>query len=157
MRVKYIQEEDITNYKKCAMFIGLPHCTFKCEKECGKPICQNSALAKALTIEIDNATIIKKYKQNFFTNAVVFGGLEPFDSFDELLEFIQEFRQQCEDDIVIYTGYTEDEIIDKIKILKDYKNIIIKYGRFIPDQESHYDAVLGVGLASPNQYAKKIS
>lgn len=157
MHVKFIQDEDITNYKKCAMFIGLPYCTFKCEKECGKQICQNSPLTKSPTIEIDTATIIKKYKQNFFTKAVVFGGLEPLDSFEELIEFIKEFRKQSNDDIVIYTGYNEDEIIDRINILKDYNNIIIKYGRFIPDQEKHYDAVLGVKLASPNQYAKKIS
>jgi len=32
-------------------------------------------------------------------------------------------------------------------------NIIIKFGRFIPDQKSHMDETLGVELASPNQYA----
>jgi len=37
------------------------------------------------------------------------------------------------------------------------KNIIIKYGRFIPDKEKHYDEVLGIYLASDNQYAERIS
>ena len=41
--------------------------------------------------------------------------------------------------------------------LKQYDNIIIKFGRFIPNQEKHYDEVLGVELASPNQYARRIS
>ena len=65
-------------------------------------------------------------------------------------------------------GYTEEEIsameymIDNIKhsfldILKVYENVVIKFGRFIPNQDKHYDDLLGVELASPNQYAKVIS
>lgn len=157
MTIKGLVDLDFLNYKKASMFIIMPSCSLKCDHECGRPICQNSALVKAPIIEISNARLIQRYFENTASKAVVFGGLEPFDSFDELLEFIKEFRKQCEDDIVIYTGYKEEEIQDKIKILEDYKNMIIKYGRFIPDQESHYDAVLGVRLASPNQYAKKIS
>ena len=42
-------------------------------------------------------------------------------------------------------------------ILKKYSNIIIKFGRFIPNQKPHYDPVLGVELASDNQYGEKIS
>ena len=34
-----------------------------------------------------------------------------------------------------------------------WDNIIIKFGRFIPDQKSTFDSVLGVELASQNQYA----
>lgn len=38
-----------------------------------------------------------------------------------------------------------------------WKNIIVKFGRFIPNQHPHYDEVLGINLASDNQYAEKIS
>jgi hypothetical protein len=41
--------------------------------------------------------------------------------------------------------------------LQQIPNIIIKYGRYIPNQASHYDNVLGVYLASNNQFAEKIS
>jgi hypothetical protein len=34
--------------------------------------------------------------------------------------------------------------------------VIVKFGRFIPNQKSHYDEILGVNLVSPNQYAKII-
>ena len=61
-----------------------------------------------------------------------------------------------EDDVVIYTGYKEEEILDKINVLKSYEPIIIKFGRYVPNQKSHYDDVLGVNLASDNQYAKII-
>ena len=48
-------------------------------------------------------------------------------------------------------------IINKVCLLSNYKNIIIKYGRYITNQEKHYDEVLGVYLASENQYAERIS
>ena len=38
-----------------------------------------------------------------------------------------------------------------------WENIIIKFGRYIPNQEKHYDDVLGIELASDNQYAEVIS
>ena len=76
---------------------------------------------------------------------------------EEVLEVIDYFRQRTDDPIIIYTGYTSDEIGPKLNKLRRYKNIIVKFGRFIPNQEPHRDDVLGVMLASNNQYAKKIS
>lgn len=88
---------------------------------------------------------------------MIFSGLEPFDSFEDMLNLIIGYRQTTNDDLIIYTGYTEKEIENKINILKHYKNIIVKFGRFIPNQESHYDELLGINLASPNQYSRRIS
>ena len=76
---------------------------------------------------------------------------------DELLDFIKAFRINHSNTIVIYTGYYESEIEEQLAKLRKFQNIIIKFGRFIPNQESHFDEVLGVYLASDNQYAKKIS
>ena len=41
-------------------------------------------------------------------------------------------------------------------ICSNYDNIIIKFGRYIPNQQSHFDIVLGVNLASDNQYAERL-
>ena len=62
----------------------------------------------------------------------------------------------CFDDIVIYTGYNKDEVKEYIYWLSDFSNIIIKFGRYIPNQEKHFDEILGVYLSSDNQYAEKI-
>lgn len=156
MRIKQLVEEDFVNYRKPAMFVGFPSCSFKCEKECGVKCCQNSELAKTATYEIDTDKLISRYLHNDITKAIVCGGLEPFDSWTELTDFIKKFRQVSNDDIVIYTGYKEEELTEQIEWLKFYSNIIVKFGRFIPNQEKHYDKVLNVYLASPNQYAKKI-
>ena len=139
------------------MVISFPRCNWKCEKECGQQVCQNGALAKAPNIDVDVDIIVKKYLNNPITKAVVCGGLEPLDSWSELLLFIQKFRAKSNDDIVIYTGYYKEEIVDKIDWLKSYDNIIIKFGRFIPGHKKHYDEVLGVELASDNQHAEVIS
>jgi len=161
MTIKGLIEDDLVNYKKPSMTIMMPICkNFKCDKECGERVCQNSALATAANIDIDYTTLISKYKNNPITQAIVFQGLEPFDSWTELHHCIAAIRgSDINDDIVIYTGYTEEELANKIKYLQSlyYKNIIIKFGRFIPNQESHQDEILGIYLASDNQYAKKIS
>ena len=156
MLIKNIIDEDFTNYKKPSMFIGAISCTFKCDKECGKPVCQNSELAKAPTIEIDDDEIIQRYLNNPITEAVTIGGLEPFDNFNELYSFIMDFRDYSKDDIVIYTGYYPEEIPSYLEKLSWFKNIIIKFGRFIPDKPHKYDDLLGIELFSDNQYAKRL-
>jgi len=157
--IKEIRDEDFTSYKKPSMMIGFPSCTWKCERECGMRVCQNSALAQAPDKLIGVKTIVNRYLNNPITSAIVMAGLEPFDSEDDLLTLIAYFRVSTDDDIVIYTGYTEEEVQTKptYESLLNYKNIIIKFGRYIPGQKSHYDEVLGVNLASDNQYAKIIS
>ena len=139
------------------MVIEMPYCDFKCDRECGHPVCQNSNLASAPNIRIDVWNIVDKYINNPITEAIVFQGLEPFFNYFELKLWIETFRKCTNDDIVIYTGYNKDEIQNFLTDLTNYTNIIIKYGRFIPNQKSHYDTVLGVNLASENQYAEKIS
>lgn len=52
MRLKGIIHEDFVNYKKPAMVLEFPFCSFKCDKECGKCVCQNSLLAKNPIYEI---------------------------------------------------------------------------------------------------------
>lgn len=154
MEIKGLISEDFVNYKKPAMTIMFPRCTFKCSEV----ICQNSPLAKEKSIDIEIADIIKRYLNNPITESIVMQGLEPFDSWNDLLELVKQLRNiNCNDDIVIYTGYNLDEIGDKIHVLSEYKNIIVKFGRYIPNQERHFDKVLGVYLASDNQYAEKIS
>ena len=159
MRIKGIIAEDFVNYKVPSLTIESPICKdFKCDRECGVQVCQNWSLAKAPIIDIPNFKILDLYFKSDITKAICFQGLEPFDTFDDLWDFLLMFR--CcgyEDDVVIYTGYKEEEIASKIKLLTKFKNIIIKFGRYIPDQEKHYDEVLGVELASPNQYARRIS
>ena len=160
MKIKGLQDEDFVNYKKPSIFIGTSLCDWKCcNEQClDRSVCQNSSLANSKTIDISTDEIFRRYINNPITKSIVIGGLEPVLQFSDVLELNKTFRNNdCNDDIVIYTGYYKEEIADKIALLSEYKNVVIKYGRYIPNQEKHYDEVLGVYLASDNQFAEKIS
>ena len=153
MKVKGIISEDFVNYKKVSMTIMFPYCTFKC----GTDYCQNSSLANEKNIDISVDEIVSRYINNPITESIVMQGLEPFDSWKDLITLVKKFRERCSDDIVIYTGYYKDEIRTYIEDLQEYEDIVIKFGRYIPDQEKHFDEVLGIYLASDNQYGERIS
>lgn len=159
MLIKGLVDEDFVNYKKPSMFIIFPYCTFKCEKEAKVCCCQNSSLAQSQNIEIDIDKIVERYITNPITSAIVCGGLEPLDSFDDLSRLLYSFRDKTENDFVIYTGYTKQECEEKgyLAQLSNFSNVIIKFGRYIPNSQSHYDEILGVTLNSEGQYAEKIS
>ena len=161
MKLKGVIFEDWVNYKKCSMVLEFPYCDFKCNKDCGMEVCHNYHLKDYELLNIRADHLVSKYLSNDICEAVVCQGLEPLDSWEDLYRFIAELRTESLDDVVIYTGYTEEEIYkDKgyvFRNLKQFPNIIIKFGRFIPNQEKHYDELLGVWLASDNQYARKIS
>lgn len=173
MIVKDINECDFVNYKKPSMFIAFPKCTFKCDRLNQCQCCQNSELAKEPDIEITKEEICERYLDNPLTSAIVLGGLEPFDTELDMLSFINCLRAKyhCNDDIVIYTGYTKEELeegwrdgygctsteVNLWDSLKEYPNIIVKYGRFLLNDTSVFDPVLGIKLASHNQYAEVIS
>ena len=86
--------------------------------------------------------------------------MEPFDSWEELQSFILNFRYRSPAPIVIYTGYNIEELkkdwIDWLKLYSEDGPIIIKFGRYIPNQKPHYDPILKVNLASDNQYAIEV-
>ena len=164
MKIKGLIDEDLVNYRLCSMYIVFPKCSFKC----GKDKCQNYlALANTPTIDMKVEDICERYKNNSLSKALVLAGLEPFDSPFDLMSLIDCFRNkyEIEDDIVIYTGYTEEDFIFGIQPalstvysnITKYKNIIVKFGGYIPGDKPHFDEILGVNLASDNQYAKRIS
>lgn len=158
MRVKGIVAEDFCNFKVPSMFISTAECDWKCCIEAGLDIsvCQNAALSSSPTHEINDGAIYEMYRQNPITKAVVLGGLEPMLQFDEAVHLLDIFRQNgCHDPFVIYTGYYPEEISEKIERLHG-RNVIVKYGRFIPDAMSRYDDLLGITLASDNQFAMEV-
>lgn len=157
MRISNLKDEDFVNYKKPSLFIGTCFCDWKCCDEGGfdREICQNHSLYNSKQHNLSPEQLYNRYINNPITSAIVIGGLEPILQIEEVLEVIEFFRNNnCNDEFVIYTGYYENEIdLDKFK---KYGNIIFKFGRFKPNQEKHFDEVLGVYLISDNQYGKRI-
>lgn len=161
MRVKTIVDEDFVNYRKPSMFIGTISCGGKCCLEGGFPlsVCQNDGWRGSAPIDIQDEVIVKRYLQNQITHAIVLGGLEPMEQSDEVLALIKTLREDfdCHDDVVIYTGYYPDEVTAILDKLQAFDNIVVKFGRYVPNMKTRFDEVLGVHLASENQYAVRIS
>lgn len=150
--------EDLVNYKKISTTLMYPRCDFKCNKEYGYNVCQNEILATAAQQTLRVKDIIDRHMKNPITEAIVLQGLEPlYNPLEVYIVSAELSRRRCYDDLVIYTGYNKDEVPKKI--LNDIINttpgrVIIKWGRYIPGHEKHFDEVLGVYLASDNQYAE---
>lgn len=173
MKVKGILEEDRSSYKKPSMTILTTKCSMKCNAADQCHFCSGAPLLALPDIEITKEELCQKYINNKNTQAIVFSGLEPFDTELDVLPFIDCLRNKfkCSDDIIIYTGYSEKELEagfrnDSCAIgveqnlyssLKSYPNIIIKFGKYINNSQPRIDDVLGIQLASDNQYAVKIS
>lgn len=151
MIIKTIIDEDFSNYKEPSLLLGFYYCNFKC----GKENCHNKEFYNLPNIETTYENIVERYLNNTITSSIIFSGMEPFESYNDMVNLIKEFRKYTDDTIVIYTGYNESEV--NLEEIKKFKNIIIKFGRFVPNQTSHYDDILGVNLASDCQYAKIIS
>lgn len=161
MKLKAVIDEDLTNYKVPSMFLFAPTCEGKCCIEAGLPlfVCQNHPWRDSPAMDFSYNELCQRYLKNKLTHAIVIGGLEPFENFLELSSFIMTLRwdYHCYDPVVIYTGYKEDELSQELETLSNLDNIIIKFGRYRPDLHPVFDEVLGVFLASGNQYAKQIS
>ena len=160
MIVKLVKQDDFVQYKKPCVVVCFPNCTWKCCTEAGIPtsVCQNQEMCELKDIDITPEDVYNLYKESLFAESICCSGLEPMLQFDDVLSLLKYFREHdCNADFVVYTGYYRNEIEDKIEQLAKYKNVIVKFGRYVPNQEKHYDEVLGVWLASDNQYAERIS
>ena len=153
-----INYNDFINYKEvCFNIASGISCTFKCNKECGQSICQNQQICGEAIHTLSINSIIEQFNSQSIATSICFQGLEPLDNLKQLLWFVYKFRKTNNNTIIIWTGYSEEECEDLVYLIQKkmrWKNIIIKYGRFRPNQNKHYDELLGVYLASDNQYAK---
>lgn len=156
MKVKEIIFEDFVNYKRPSMFIGTCQCDWKCCIENANCKCQNAGISRYPDIIVEDEKLIELYLDNPITHAVVFGGLEPLLQFEEVVGFIRKFRQYSDDDVVIYTGYFPEEIEGQVSALKNFPNIVMKFGRFRPNESSHFDDVLGVDLPNREQFGVRL-
>lgn len=160
IELKGIIWEDFVNYKKPCMTLMFPKCSFKCDKENGVQLCQNWELAAAPSQTVQVESLIKRYMKNPITEAIVLQGLEPLDSLLDVYTVAAYLNaRNCRDDFIIYTGYNKSEIPSKMIQDLSYLipgHLIIKWGRYIPNQEPHLDPILGIKLASDNQYGELI-
>ena len=162
IELKGIIWEDMVNYKKIGSTFMFPKCDFKCDRENGVQLCQNWELAAAPSQKYDIDELMRLYQIMILPESIILQGLEPLDSPIDIYTVAAAMqRHDITDDLVIYTGYNKNEndditnIIDTVSFLTP-GSLIVKWGRYLPNQTSHYDEVLGVKLASDNQFGEII-
>jgi len=148
------------DYKRVGLYIATPFCNFKCVKEAkekGIEIhCHNGGLDNVGDLSAE--TLVARYiKTNPFIECIILSGLDPIDNWEETKQFIDDFRRVIDMEIVVFTGYYPEEIKDKLEEIKHHDNIMFKFGRFDPTNESKFDETGGVTLATGNQFFKSLS
>ena len=163
MRVRKLLTERFQDYKLPCMYLASCFCDWKCCPD-HPYICQNHPVAQMPVTDIPDDEILDQYVNNPITGAIVIAGLEPMLQVREVDNLIRRTVERgIHTTFVIYTGYTKDEVrgigfFDELKTTGFGKDVqvVMKYGRYVPGQEPHFDEVLGVDLASDNQYAETI-
>lgn len=159
---KEIRLKDIVevfqDYKKSALLLCCISCDWKCCIEAGidVSVCQNHNIIKQREVYLPFDVILNKVNLSI-TDSIIFGGLEPLLQSDEVCGLIEYLREQgVKKDILVYTGYYIEEI-DK-EVIKRLKNchVILKCGRYIPNKPKKFDKILGITLASDNQYSVQL-
>lgn len=144
--------ETFNDYKKSTLYLCGSICTLNC------PDCFHSHLKKEHPTTLSKEQLLEKYIIPTSAEAILFSGLNWFEQSEELYSLIKFIRDNhIQKDIVIYTGFEKSVITQEIEKLKQFPNIIIKYGRYNENLPKRYDEVLGITLASSNQNAEKIS
>lgn len=163
MRVRKLLTERYQDYRLPCMYLAACFCDWKCCPDTPY-VCQNHPVAQMPVTDIPDDEILDRYEENPITEAIVIAGLEPLLQVREVVNLIRCASERgIRTTFVIYTGYTKKEVrfigfFDALKAagIGDGIGVIMKYGRYVQDQQPHFDEVLGVELASGNQYAEKI-
>ena len=157
IRVKDVVEV-FQDYKKSALLFSCCFCDWKCCKEAGIPIsvCQNQSICSQRTITLSFESVLRMVN-NSITDAIIFGGLEPFEQIDEVVRCIEYLRFNfVSKPVIIYTGFYPEEINENTLDRLSLSHVILKCGRYIPNLPPVYDEVLGITLASNNQYGVQL-
>ena len=58
-------------------------------------------------------------------DGITISGGEPFDQFDALLAIVTQLREKTKVDILVYTGYSIEDINDQLQQIKPYIDVLI--------------------------------
>jgi len=147
------------DYKKVGLYIATPFCNFKCVKEAKEKgvevTCHNGGLDYVSDMSAQDV-VEKHLSINPFAECIILSGLDPIDNWVETKQFINDFRKITDMEIVLFTGYYPNEIMDKLVELEHHEDIMFKFGRFNPINKPRFDDLGGVKLSTGNQYFKSL-
>lgn len=130
-----------------APFIGALICADNCNYNCQD--CCNHELKYSSSYYMEDYQIINEILSNPFNKGIILAGLEwtlqPYEMFRLI-----ELALQNNLEVILYTGMTKEEILNKFPQLNNI-NMYIKCGRYIKESQIADYKCYGVKLASSNQ------
>lgn len=118
LRIAGINKESIVDGPGIRLVIYTQGCKHNCVG-CHNP--ETHSFNGGELISIDE--ILKLIKENPLLDGITFSGGEPFEQAEELAELSKEVKKQGLN-IITYTGYTFEEIMDKIDIKLGWKKLL---------------------------------
>jgi pyruvate-formate lyase-activating enzyme len=150
IRYKSITHERVED----APFVGALICAVSCSIGCKD--CFNESVKQEPNRCSYIPNILDEIQANPFNEGVILAGLEWSSQPKELIALVKEATKRHLP-IIIYTGYTSDQFIRRVPRIKEFPNVLIKYGSFNQNLRSFEHKEYGVNLASTNQHIQKIS
>ena len=121
MNIAHIEEQSFIYGPGCRYVIWTQGCSIRCKDCWNKEMWSFNKKNEISINELFKKIIAEK---EYIEGVTILGG-EPFDQYDELLSLIKQIRK-TDLSIILYTGYSQNELKDKNKTeILDYIDIII--------------------------------
>lgn len=121
MNIAHIEEQSFIYGSGCRYVIWTQGCSIRCKDCWNKEMWSFDKKNEISTNELFEKIIAEK---EYIEGVTILGG-EPFDQYEDLLTLIKQVRK-TDLSIIIYTGYSQNELKDKNRTeILDYTDIII--------------------------------
>ncbi len=121
MNIAHIEEQSYIYGTGCRFVIWTQGCSIRCKDCWNKEVWSFKTKNKISTKKLFGKIINEKI---YIEGITILGG-EPFDQYEKLFILVKQIRQ-TDLSIILYTGYSENELKDKNKIeILDFIDIII--------------------------------
>ncbi|MCH4890037.1 radical SAM protein [Acidaminobacter sp. JC074] len=152
MKIRY---KSITHERlEDAPFVGALVCALDCNIGCKG--CFNQSLKEAPIFYKKADEVLDEIMSNPFNEGVILAGLEWSLQPSELMAMIKSCASK-NIPVIVYTGHKIETFLRRVPKIKNYPEVLIKYGAYDESKLSLTHEAYGVRLASTNQNIQSVA
>jgi len=150
IRYKSITHERVED----APFVGALVCALDCNIGCKG--CFNQSLKEAPIFYKKADEIMDEIMSNPFNEGVILAGLEWSLQPTELLALVKSATVRNMP-VIVYTGHDINTFLRRVPLIKQFTEVLVKYGAYDESKLSLTHEAYGIKLASTNQHIDSIA